>query len=127
MSACPAPPVRRVANGCHGLIGSFKASGFACLAAQGLAWLAYRVDRRHREVARENLVKAFPGQYTDAELDRMVRAVYRHFCTLLVEIVHIPRKLHVTNWKQYIDLNGGAHLKRYPDVLGHVMKLAEAQ
>jgi len=26
-----------------------------------------------------------------------------------------------------LDLNGGAHLKRYPDVLGHVMKLAEAQ
>ena len=28
---------------------------------------------------------------------------------------------------EVLDLNGGAHLKRYPDVLGHVMKLAEAQ
>lgn len=27
---------------------------------------------------------------------------------------------------EVIDLNGGAHLKRYPDVLGHVMKLAQA-
>ena len=27
---------------------------------------------------------------------------------------------------EVLDLNGGAHLKRYPDVLGHVMKLAEA-
>ena len=26
---------------------------------------------------------------------------------------------------EVLDLNGGAHLKRYPDVLGHVMKLAE--
>lgn len=26
---------------------------------------------------------------------------------------------------EVIDLNGGAHLKRYPDILGHVMKLAE--
>ena len=26
-----------------------------------------------------------------------------------------------------LDLNGGAHLKRYPDILSHVMKLAEAQ
>jgi NAD(P)-dependent dehydrogenase (short-subunit alcohol dehydrogenase family) len=25
---------------------------------------------------------------------------------------------------EVLDLNGGAHLKRYPDVLGHVMKLA---
>jgi NAD(P)-dependent dehydrogenase (short-subunit alcohol dehydrogenase family) len=26
---------------------------------------------------------------------------------------------------EVIDLNGGAHLKRYPDVYGHVMKLAQ--
>lgn len=28
---------------------------------------------------------------------------------------------------EVLDLNGGAHMKRYPDVLGHVMKLAGAQ
>ena len=28
---------------------------------------------------------------------------------------------------EVLDLNGGAHLKRYPDILGHVMKLAERQ
>lgn len=28
---------------------------------------------------------------------------------------------------EVLDLNGGAHLKRYPDMLGHVMKLAETQ
>jgi NAD(P)-dependent dehydrogenase (short-subunit alcohol dehydrogenase family) len=28
---------------------------------------------------------------------------------------------------EVLDLNGGAHLKRYPDVLGHVMRLAQAQ
>jgi NAD(P)-dependent dehydrogenase (short-subunit alcohol dehydrogenase family) len=27
---------------------------------------------------------------------------------------------------EVLDLNGGAHLKKYPDVLGHVMKLAQA-
>jgi NAD(P)-dependent dehydrogenase (short-subunit alcohol dehydrogenase family) len=27
---------------------------------------------------------------------------------------------------EVLDLNGGAHLKRYPDILGHVMKLAGA-
>lgn len=26
---------------------------------------------------------------------------------------------------EVLDLNGGAHMKRYPDVMGHVMKLAE--
>lgn len=28
---------------------------------------------------------------------------------------------------EVLDLNGGAHMKRYPDVMGHVMKLAESQ
>jgi NAD(P)-dependent dehydrogenase (short-subunit alcohol dehydrogenase family) len=28
---------------------------------------------------------------------------------------------------EVLDLNGGAHLKRYPDILGHVMKLAGAE
>jgi NAD(P)-dependent dehydrogenase (short-subunit alcohol dehydrogenase family) len=28
---------------------------------------------------------------------------------------------------EVLDLNGGAHLKRYPDILGHVMKLADSQ
>jgi 3-oxoacyl-[acyl-carrier protein] reductase len=28
---------------------------------------------------------------------------------------------------EVLDLNGGAHLKRYPDILTHVMKLTEAQ
>jgi NAD(P)-dependent dehydrogenase (short-subunit alcohol dehydrogenase family) len=28
---------------------------------------------------------------------------------------------------EVLDLNGGAHLKRYPDILSHVMKLADAQ
>jgi KDO2-lipid IV(A) lauroyltransferase len=78
----------------------------ARLFARGLAWLAYRVDRRHREVARDNLRHAFPGRYADAELDHLVRAVYRHFCGLLVEITHLPRKLHLGNWRRHVDLRG---------------------
>src|SRR5207253_144538 len=36
--------------------------------------------------------------------DRIVRGVYRHFCRLLIEIIHLPRRLHTNNWKQYLDL-----------------------
>lgn len=75
--------------------------------ARGFAWLAYRLDRRHREIARENLRHAFPGQYSDAERDELVRNVYRHFCTLLIEIIHLPRKLHASNWRQYLALGDG--------------------
>ncbi|MCI0685373.1 MAG: lysophospholipid acyltransferase family protein [Gemmataceae bacterium] len=73
----------------------------ACAFARFLAWLAYHVDKRHRLVAQDNLAKAFPGKYSDAEIDRLVRGVYRHFCTVLIEIAHAPRKMHVHNWKRF--------------------------
>lgn len=73
-------------------------------AAFGLAWLAYHVDRRHRLVAIENLRHAFPGRYDEVQLDQLVRNVYRHFCTLLVDLVHVPRRMHYTNWRRYLDL-----------------------
>lgn len=74
----------------------------ACRFAGFLAWLAYRVDKRHREVAKENLRHAFPNQYSEAELDRLVRRVYQHCCLLLVEIIHLPRRIHQENWSRYI-------------------------
>lgn len=73
----------------------------ACKLANGLAWLVYKVDRRHRLVALDNLHHAF-GDGDVAARDRLVRAVYRHFCTMLIEIVHLPRLLHTHNWKQYV-------------------------
>jgi KDO2-lipid IV(A) lauroyltransferase len=75
--------------------------------ARGLAWLAHCVDRRHRQVAWDNLRQAFPCKYSDAELDALVRGVYRHFCTMLIELVHLPRKLHTHNWRRYLDLDRG--------------------
>jgi KDO2-lipid IV(A) lauroyltransferase len=74
--------------------------------AGGLAWLAYHVDRRHRAVAVDNLRHAYPGA-SDTAIDRHVRAVYRHFCTVLVEIVQIPRRLHVSSWRRYLELVHG--------------------
>jgi KDO2-lipid IV(A) lauroyltransferase len=76
--------------------------------ARGLACLLFRVDRRHREVALDNLRRAWPGRYRDDELERLVRAVYDHFCLMVMEMVHLPRKLHPNNWRQYIDLGESA-------------------
>jgi KDO2-lipid IV(A) lauroyltransferase len=77
--------------------------------ARLLAWLVYHLDKRHRQVADDNLRHAFPD--LDApQRDRLVRAVLLHFCTLLIEIIHVPRKLHATNWRSYLDLAGGRKL-----------------
>lgn len=81
--------------------------GVARAAAKQLALLAYTIDRRHREVARENLTHAFPDRYSGKELDRLVLGVYEHFVGLIVEIAMLPRKLHVGNWRDYLNLVGG--------------------
>ncbi len=74
--------------------------------ADRLAYLLYRVDTRHRLVAMENLRHAFGDRFTEAERDRIVRGVYRHFCRMIMEMLHIPRKLHLTTWRERITLNG---------------------
>src|SRR3954468_22739913 len=74
--------------------------------AEVIARVAYRLDRRHRQVGMENLRLAFGDRYSEAERDRIVRDVYRHFCMMLMEILHIPRKLHPTTWRERITLVG---------------------
>src|SRR6187455_1445934 len=86
------------------------AFGFADL----LAALAYRIDRRHREVAAENLRHAFPA-LGPAAIDRLVRGCYRHFATVVIEIALLPRKLHTANWRHYASLVGG------PAILGGLL------
>jgi KDO2-lipid IV(A) lauroyltransferase len=79
----------------------------ACRLAGVLAWLLYKADRRHRLVADDNLRHAFGDQFDQAERDELVRAVYRHFCLLLIEIVHVPRMLAPRNWKSRLRLPPG--------------------
>lgn len=78
--------------------------------ATGLAWLIYQVDGRHRRVAEENLQFAFPGRYTDAERTAIVRAVYRHFCLVLIEIIFLARIFRPTNWRRHLEMVGGERI-----------------
>ena len=74
--------------------------------ARLLAAVLYRVDARHRKVGLENLRLAFGDRFTEAERDRIVRGVYLHFCTMMMEMVHIPRKLFLTTWRGRVRLVG---------------------
>ncbi|GAC1463177.1 MAG: lysophospholipid acyltransferase family protein [Isosphaeraceae bacterium] len=74
--------------------------------ARGLAKVLYQFDRRHREVGLENLRLAFGDRYDERRRDCLVRAVYAHFCQMLVEILFMPRKLHLTTWRKRIRLVG---------------------
>src|SRR5690349_7019381 len=68
--------------------------------------LLYRVDLRHRAIVLENLRQAFGDRYTEARRDAIIRGVYVHFATMLMEILHIPRKLHPETWRHRITLRG---------------------
>jgi KDO2-lipid IV(A) lauroyltransferase len=81
-----------------------------------IAWLAYHVDKRHRKVAIDNLKIAFGDSMDDAERDRVVRATYRHFISMIIEIAHIPYKLSLTTWRQYIRFD----IER--NVLRHILR-----
>ncbi len=74
--------------------------------ARFLGWILYRADARHRKVGFDNLTQAFGDEYTEAERDQIVRGVYRHFCMMLMEILHTPRKLHLENWRDRVELAG---------------------
>ncbi len=74
--------------------------------AKALAWLMYTVDKRHRLVGIENLELAFADRYDAAERDGLVRGVYLHFCMMIMEILHIPRKIDIKNWRNHVKLVG---------------------
>ncbi len=78
-------------------------TSFANGAAELMAKLAYRIDKRHRRVAAENVGFAFPEK-TTGEIDALVRRCFRHCGLLLIEIALLPRKLQVENWRTYADL-----------------------
>ena len=74
--------------------------------ARFLAAILYRLDKRHVAIGIENLEHAFGDRYTAAERDAIVRKVFLHFSMMLMEILHIPRKLHLTTWRETITLAG---------------------
>lgn len=82
--------------------------GLAFKLAKCLGWLGYKLDKRHRAVAAENLRFAFPELADRPErIDRLVRQSYRHMAMVAVEIALLPRKLHVASWRRYATLVPG--------------------
>ncbi len=78
---------------------------WAMKAVEVLAWFIYHLDRRHRLVADENLRLAFGDAWTPADRDRVIRQVYRHFGRMLVEIVHLPRRLKAGTVHDIVDFS----------------------
>jgi KDO2-lipid IV(A) lauroyltransferase len=74
--------------------------------ARFLGWVLYSVDKRHRQVGLDNLMHAYGDAMSEQERDQVVRGVYRHFCMMLMEILHLPRKLNWSTWRRWFVLEG---------------------
>lgn len=84
---------------------------FCYTLAKLLAWIAYHVDRRHRQVADENLKAAYP-QWNTEKRAQAIRRVYRHFGMMIMEMAHLPRMLRPYTWRKYIELQNGSEIVR---------------
>jgi KDO2-lipid IV(A) lauroyltransferase len=72
--------------------------------ARALGCVAFRVDKRHRQIGQDNLRHAFGDLYSDDQRDQILRKMYDHFFMVIMEIVHTPRKIHLTNWRDWLVL-----------------------
>ncbi len=79
--------------------------------ARWLATLCCDVLRIRWEVIDDNLRNAFP-QMTDRERRDLTWGMWEHLFLLLVEVVHGPRKIHDTNWRDYVTLHNADQIIR---------------
>lgn len=77
--------------------------------ARGLAWLFCKVLKIRAKVVDENLAHAFP-ELSPQQRQEISLQMWEHLFTLVMEVAHTPRKIHETNWRQYVHLAGEAKL-----------------
>jgi Kdo2-lipid IVA lauroyltransferase/acyltransferase len=79
--------------------------------ARGLAWLFCDVLHIRSRVVDDNLAHAFP-EMAPAERINLCRRMWEHLFLLVLEVAHAPRKIHETNWRDFVKLKNEAMLIR---------------
>lgn len=80
-------------------------------AAFSLAWLFADVLRLRRQIIDENLRHAFPEAGAERRA-KLARRMWRHLLLFVAELAHTPRKIHETNWRDYVTLRDSAAMVR---------------
>ena len=79
--------------------------------ARVLAWLFCDRLRIRRKVVDDNLAHALPDLSADQRY-QLARRMWEHLFLLVLEVAHAPRKIHETNWRDYISLHQSDWLVR---------------
>jgi KDO2-lipid IV(A) lauroyltransferase len=80
--------------------------------AKGLAFLACDVIRVRGRVVDENLQTAFPQLDADGRRG-VARAMWEHLFMMVCEIAQAPRKIHRSNWHQFVTIQRKRELVKY--------------
>jgi len=64
---------------------------------EGAGRLAYRLDRRHREITQDNLARAFPGVYRPEQIEAISRGVFENLGRTAVDVARSGRLLETEN------------------------------
>ncbi len=79
--------------------------------ARACTWLMNDVLHLRAKVIDENLACAFP-ELSPVERLELARRMWEHLFLLVLEVAHVPRKIHETNWRKFINLRDVAPLMR---------------
>lgn len=69
--------------------------------ARGLAWLAYDGLRVRRRITDENLGYAFPELSAERRAN-IARGMWHHLVLMVCELAQLNRKIHESNWTDYV-------------------------
>ncbi len=71
--------------------------------SRGFAWLATDIIKFRKRVIRENLIAVYPN-LSDATVRKNTLDMWYHLVMMVCEIIHVPRKVHDTNWRRYVTI-----------------------
>lgn len=76
-----------------------------------LAWVSTDLCRVRGTVIDDNLRQAFPDMSPRGRR-RLTRRMWEHLFLMVAEIAQAPRKIHRTNWRDYVSLENAAPILR---------------
>ncbi len=74
----------------------------------GLVW--YKADKRHRNVAFENINLAYPDKFSSAQTQRFIKNVFKHTTGILFEVIWSYRKTR-DDLFEYFTIKGVRHIE----------------
>jgi len=78
----------------------------------GLIWWFF--DKRHRQVADDNLRLAFGDKMPQARRDQIIKDMYCHFAMMAAEVFKFSQVIRRDNWREHVEFQ---HSERLFDVL----------